>query len=93
MSEEIVVSKNVKRNMMMVIVGGKTRHIPIDDHKPALPQTGTKNPKGGKKQKVAVKPKEEEKAVTTEITETVEGEDDTTVVTNEKIQKRKKLEE
>lgn len=90
MSEEIVVSKNERRNMQMVIINGRTRHIPITESKPAMPQTGVKNPKGGKKQKAAVvKPKEEK----VEAPESVETEDDTNAVTTEKIQKRQKLQE
>lgn len=54
MSEEeyVIISKNEKRNMMMVVTGiGKTHHIPIDRNKVATPKTGPHNPKGEKSKK------------------------------------------
>ena len=50
--EYLVISKNEKRNMQMVVTAtGKTHHIAIDKNKPTNPKTGPKNPKGLKDKK------------------------------------------
>ena len=48
----MIISKNEKRNMMMVAhPNGTTVHVPIDENNTIKPKTGPHNPKGGKKDK------------------------------------------
>jgi hypothetical protein len=38
MSDRVVVSKNEKRNMQMIIEDGRTKHVPINPNKPCRPK-------------------------------------------------------